>query len=99
MKNRLAVGADQRDAARRDAEMPAGGQRGFGEDFSQAKIELAQCPGGDGLLLCDAQDFFLNPWRELDGSVVEQFAATARDACEGHFDGVGGSARNEAENE
>ena len=54
MEDGLAVGADQRDFARRDAETATGSQRGFGEEFSQSKIELAELGGGDGLLLGDA---------------------------------------------
>jgi hypothetical protein len=81
----------------------AGGERGFGEDFSQTKVELAELAGGDGLLLGDAQDFFADGGREVDRGVVEEFGPEiwwcTGDLGHRNVNGVGGSAGHEAEDE
>jgi len=58
VEDSLAVRADEGNICWRDAEFLAGGKRGFGEEFSQAKIKLAEFSGGDGLLLGHAENFF-----------------------------------------
>ena len=59
MEDGLAVGADESDFFRRDAEFFAGLQGGFGVGVAEAEIELAQVAGGDWVLFGDAEDFFL----------------------------------------
>jgi hypothetical protein len=64
---------------------------------------LAELAGGDGLLLGDAEDFFLQGGREFYGGVVEELDVEVRrgpgNAGEGDVDGIGGGAGHEAEGE
>src|SRR5208283_1249692 len=58
MKNGLSVAANERDALWRDAKLAACSESGFGENFSQTKIQLAKFASGDGALFGDAKNFF-----------------------------------------
>lgn len=73
MKDGLAVTPDEIDAFGRDAEFAAGGESSFGEDFTQAKIELAEFAGGDEMLLGDAEDFFAKRRGKFAGGVSEEY--------------------------
>ena len=71
VKNRLAMGADERDAGRRDPEAPAGGEGGFGKNSAQAKVKLTQVSRTYRLLLGDAKDLSAQQVRELERSLIE----------------------------
>src|SRR5262245_355311 len=65
MEDGLAVGADEGDFCRGDAEALAGSKRGIGENLAETEIELAELAGGDGLLFGDAKDFFSESGRKF----------------------------------
>ena len=56
MVDGLAVGAEQRDTARRNAEAFAGAQRSIGEKFAKAEIKLADLARGSGRAVSETQD-------------------------------------------
>ena len=72
MENSLTVIPEQRDFFRGDAEPFAGGERGFGVDFAEAEIELAEVGRVNGSLFGDAKDFFADFRREVDARVIEE---------------------------
>ncbi len=103
VKDRLAVRAEERDAARLDAEFVAGEECGAGKNPAQTEMELAEFARGDGLLLGNAQDFPADRWRESDRGVIPEPGAETRrsagDLGESDFDGVGGGAGHQAEDQ
>src|SRR6266478_6115642 len=102
MENRLAVAADQRDVFWPDTKFVASGNGGFGEHFSQTKIQLAESARGDGVLFGDAKNFLANRRRKFDGGMAEQLGIQmrrcARDASEGNVNAIGGCSGHHAEN-
>lgn len=78
MEDGLAVGADERDAARRYSKFSAGTKRGVSENGSETEIELAEFTGGDGLLLGDAENFLADGGRKGNGSVVQELGTKVR---------------------
>jgi hypothetical protein len=75
----------------------------LGENLTEAKIQLAEFAGGDGMLLGDAKNLLAQRGLKFARSVAEKFCVEmrgrARDAGERDVDTVGGSAGHKAENE
>ena len=89
----MAVRADERDTFGRNVKTATSGKSGFGENFSQTKIELTKLAGRDGLLLANAQNLFVDRGRIVERSVVEEFCVEMRrsagDARESGVNAVG----------
>src|SRR5580692_8569403 len=102
MKNGLAVAANERDALGGNAESSTSGDRGFGEHFSQAKSQLTEFTGGEGVLLGDAKNFLAQRGRKPDRGMAEKSCIEvwrcARDARERNVDAVSGGAGHQTEN-
>src|SRR6266478_6342472 len=103
MENRLAVAANERDASWRDTKFVASGNGGFGEKFSQTKIQLAESARSDRVLFSDAKNFHAKRGRKFDGCMAEQLRIQirrrARDAGEGNVNAIGRSTGHHAKHE
>lgn len=103
MENRLAVIANQVDAFRGKLESLARRDGSVSEDFSQAKIQLAEFACRNRLLLGHAKDFPAEWRRKAERSVTKQFGVQVRrcagNASEGNVDTVGRSAGHKAEHQ
>src|SRR5712692_6118490 len=81
----------------------ASNESGVRECFSQTKIQLAQIPGSDGILLSHAEYFLTQSRRKCYGNMAEEFRTKIRrragDAREGSIDAVSGGAGHQTEDQ
>jgi len=81
----------------------ASGEGGVSQDFSQAKIQLAEFASRNWLLLGNAENLFAKRGRKVERSVSKQLRVelewSARDAGKSSVNAIGRGARHEAENQ
>src|SRR5713226_8754902 len=101
MEDRLAVAANERDASWRDTKFVASGNGGFGEKFSQTKIQLAESARSDRVLFSDAKDFHAKRRRKFHGRVAKKHSVQIRrragDTSQRNVDSVRGCSGHHAE--
>ena len=73
VKNGLAMVANEVDFTRQDFEFFAGGERGFGVNPAEARVELAEFAWSEGILFGDAKDFFADGRRKSLFCMAEKF--------------------------
>jgi len=77
-----------------------GGQGGFSESVAEAEIELRDLGGGGGGAFGDAEDFGAECFGKRTRGVVDEFGwRVGADSGQSYFDGVGGGAGHQAEEE
>src|SRR5712664_413870 len=102
VENRLAVAANERDFLRCNPEFATRRHGGAGEEFSHAKVQLADGARSDGVLFGDAQNFLAKRGRKFDRGMAQQLdvqiGRRAGNASQCNVDTVGRGAGHHAEN-